>query len=403
MSIQTAPGAASLVVAGLIKDYPLDRGWHRAVDGVGFHIEEGHFYSLLGPSGCGKTTTLRCVAGLERPDAGSIELEHIVVASGDTFIPPERRDIGMVFQNYAIWPHMTVFENTAFPLRVGRQKVRKAELSQRVDEVLAMVQLADYASRPALQLSGGQQQRLALARALIRRPRLLLLDEPLSNLDAKLRERMRIEVRDLQRRLGLTTLYVTHDQAEALSMSNRIAVMEGGHIVQEGSPREIYQRPATHFVASFVGSANFLESTVVGPGHDGQMCLSTAGGVLEATCPEGTRVGDSVTLSIRPENVRIHMGPAPALPNVLPASVEQAIFLGETVDMRVRIGGAELMTRQHPMTAAQRGDSIFVELPPQVCTVISEHGLHSGQHSHFDLGSLEESADVTRTGVSAGI
>ena len=402
MSIQTAPGAASLVVEGLVKDYQLDRGWHRAVDGVGFQVEEGHFYSLLGPSGCGKTTTLRCVAGLERPDAGRIELEQSVVASTDSFVPPEKRDIGMVFQNYAIWPHMTVFENAAFPLRVGRQKVGKADLKQRVDEVLAMVQLADYASRPALQLSGGQQQRLALARALIRRPRLLLLDEPLSNLDAKLRERMRIEVRDLQRRLGLTTLYVTHDQSEALSMSNRIAVMDGGHIVQEGTPREIYQRPATHFVASFVGSANFLEATVVGPGGDGHMRLDTAGGVLEATCPEGARVGDTVTLSIRPENVRIHIGAAPALANVLPATVEQAIFLGEMVDMRVRIGGAELMTRQHPMTAAQRGDSIFVELPPEVCTVISEHGLHSGQDSHFDLGSLEGSADAAPTAVGAG-
>ena len=382
-------GARSLVVEGLVKDYPLDHGWHRAVDGISFHIEEGHFYSLLGPSGCGKTTTLRCVAGLERPDAGRIELAGVTVAAHQAFVPPERRDIGMVFQNYAIWPHMSVFENVAFPLRVGKQKVDKAEIKSRVDEVLALVQLASYASRPALQLSGGQQQRLALARALVRRPRLLLLDEPLSNLDAKLRERMRLEVRDLQRRLGITTLYVTHDQSEALAMSNRIAVMDGGLIRQEGTPREIYQRPVTAFVASFVGSANFLDATVVETADGGRMRLRTPGGLLEAACPEAVKVGDEVTLSIRPENVRVHTGDAPAVPNVLPGTVEQAVFLGEAVELRLRIGEAELMTRQHPLLIVRRGDAVHVELAPELCTVITEHGVQSGEQAHFDLGALE--------------
>ena len=382
-------GARSLVVEGLVKDYPLDKGWHRAVEGVSFHVEEGHFYSLLGPSGCGKTTTLRCVAGLERPDAGRIELAGITVAGHKEFVPPEQRDIGMVFQNYAIWPHMSVFENVAFPLRVGKQKVAKQELTSRVDEALALVQLSSYASRPALQLSGGQQQRLALARALVRRPRLLLLDEPLSNLDAKLRERMRLEVRDLQRSLGITTLYVTHDQSEALAMSNRIAVMEGGHIRQEGTPREIYQRPVTAFVASFVGSANFLDATVVERLDGGRSRLRTPGGVLDAACPDAVAVGDEVTLSIRPENVRVHLGDVPAAPNVLPGTVEQAVLLGEAVELRLRIGEAELMTRQHPLLVVRRGDAVSVELPPELCTVITEHGVQSGEQQHFDLGALE--------------
>jgi iron(III) transport system ATP-binding protein len=377
------------VVEGLVKDYPLDKGWHRAVEGVSFHVEEGHFYSLLGPSGCGKTTTLRCVAGLERPDAGRIELAGVTVAGHKEFVPPEQRDIGMVFQNYAIWPHMTVFENVAFPLRVGKQKVSKQELTSRVDEVLALVQLSSYAGRPALQLSGGQQQRLALARALVRRPRLLLLDEPLSNLDAKLREKMRLEVRDLQRSLGITTLYVTHDQSEALAMSNRIAVMEGGHIRQEGSPREIYQRPVTAFVASFVGSANFLDATVVERLDGGRSRLRTPGGVLDAACPDAVAVGDEVTLSIRPENVRVHLGEVPPAVNVLPGTVEQAVFLGEAVELRLRIGEAELMTRQHPLLVVRRGDAVSVELPPELCTVITEHGVQSGEQQHFDLGALE--------------
>jgi len=396
----TSTPIRSLVVQGLVKDYPLDHGWHRAVDGVSFHVDEGHFYSLLGPSGCGKTTTLRCVAGLERPDAGTIELAGVTVAGHREYVPPERRDIGMVFQNYAIWPHMSVFENAAFPLRVGKEKVSRTEITARVDEVLALVQLAAYAGRPALQLSGGQQQRLALARALVRRPRLLLLDEPLSNLDAKLREKMRLEVRDLQRRLGITTLYVTHDQAEALSMSNRIAVMEGGHIRQEGTPREIYQRPATHFVASFVGSANFLDATVVETGDAGRMKLRTPGGILEAACPEAVKVGDEVTLSIRPENVRVHAGAAgvdaaaAGVTNLLAGTVEQAAFLGEAVELRLRIGDAELMTRQHPLLAVRRGDAVQVELAPELCTVITEHGVQSGEQAHFDLGALEHGSAV---------
>ena len=208
----------------------------KAVNDISFTVEAGRFYTLLGPSGCGKTTTLRCIAGLERADEGEISVagKKVYSSTGGSFIPAYRRPIGMVFQSYAIWPHLTVFENVAFPLRVGKQTVGRDEIRQRVRAALEQVELANLEQRMATQLSGGQQQRLALARALVREPQVLLLDEPLSNLDAKLRERMRVELRELQRRLRITTLYVTHDQIEALSMSNVIAVMSGGKIVQEG-------------------------------------------------------------------------------------------------------------------------------------------------------------------------
>lgn len=390
---QAATGA--LEVQDLIKDYPVADGWHRAVHGVSFEVPEGHFYSLLGPSGCGKTTTLRCVAGLERPDGGRILLDGTLVAERERALPPEKRDIGMVFQSYAIWPHMTVFENVAFPLRVGKVRVRRDEMTRRVDEVLALVALDGLANRPATQLSGGQQQRLALARAIIRRPKVLLLDEPLSNLDARLRDRMRAEIRDLQRQIGITTLYVTHDQVEALSMSNRIAVMDAGRIVQEGTPKEIYERPASRFVANFVGSANFLPGEVVEHGSSGRMRIRAVGGVVDATCPMGIAVGDLVTLSIRPENVRIH-ATDPHLPNVLTGAVQQVLFLGEAVDARVDVAGSSLVARVHPSTPVEIDQRIWVELPPEACTVIhDEHGVATGRA----VGSTGETDRTTQGSV----
>jgi iron(III) transport system ATP-binding protein len=379
MTMDPAAARSALLVEDLVKDYPLAKGWHRAVDGVSFRVEEGHFYSLLGPSGCGKTTTLRCVAGLERPDRGRISLGDTIVADGRTALPPERRDIGMVFQSYAIWPHMTVFENIAFPLRVGSSKVTGAEITRRVGDVLDLVQLSGYASRPATQLSGGQQQRLALARALVRRPRLLLLDEPLSNLDAKLRDRMRAEIRDLQRQLGITTLYVTHDQVEALSMSNRIAVMEDGRIVQEGDPREIYGHPATRFVAAFVGSANFLEGDVIEHGSSGRMRLRIGDHAIEAVCPGGVAIGDRVTLSIRPEAVVLRPDGGPG-DNTVSGSVVQVLFLGEAVDARVDVAGRQIVVRLPPNVDVRRDDRVTLGLPVEACTVIhDEHGVASGR------------------------
>src|SRR5919197_910162 len=243
-----------LSVKGLCTEYVSERNQAiRAAQDVTFEVPQGKLFTLLGPSGCGKTTTLRSIAGLERPRLGEIRVDEDLIYSSlrGVFVPPNQRGLGMVFQSYAIWPHMTVFENAAFPLRVGRRRFSRREIEQRVNRVLATVDLSEMAQREATKLSGGQQQRLALARALVMEPRLLLLDEPLSNLDAKLRERMRFELKRIQRELGITTVYVTHDQSEALALSNEIAVMRDGRIVQLGSPRDIYERPRSKFVADF--------------------------------------------------------------------------------------------------------------------------------------------------------
>jgi len=371
----------AVTVTDLVKIYADRKEQVRAVDGVSFEIEEGEFYTLLGPSGCGKTTTLRCVAGLERTDGGRIVVDDKVVSSHapNVFVPPHKRDIGMVFQSYAIWPHMTVFENVAFPLRVGKAHFSRSELSRRVEEALTLVELGGYGGRMATQLSGGQQQRLALARALVREPKLLLLDEPLSNLDAKLREHMRAELRALQRRIGVTTIYVTHDQIEALSMSNRIALMNQGHVVQEGRPRELYQRPASEFVASFLGSTNLLDATVAGP-EGGLWVLTTPAGQIRAACPPGVRVGNSVTISVRPENIAIHAH-AQSSGNVLEGEVEMFMFLGEQAECRVRVGESVLRSRQHPNVSFSHGERVYVQVPVEACTIISdEHGVAAPEY-----------------------
>src|SRR5438067_7033773 len=255
--------AAVLIVKELYTVYASDRGPPvRAVQNVSFEVPEGKLFTLLGPSGCGKTTTLRSIAGLEKPTAGEIEVGARVVYSSDRgiFVAPNKRNFGMVFQSYAIWPHMNVFQNVAFPLEV--RKLGKRDIREKVMRVLQAVQLDHLVDREATKLSGGQQQRLALARALVVEPQLLLLDEPLSNLDAKLRDRMRTELKRLQRELNLTTIYVTHDQSEALALSHEIAVMNEGRVVQIGTPREIYETPKNQFVADFVGSTNFIGGTV---------------------------------------------------------------------------------------------------------------------------------------------
>ncbi|MEF9894680.1 MAG: ABC transporter ATP-binding protein, partial [Clostridia bacterium] len=232
---------------------------------------DGEFVTLLGPSGCGKTTMLRIIAGFEKPTSGQVMIGDTVVSGQNTFVPPEKRDIGMVFQSYAVWPHMTVFENVAYPLKIARKG--KAEISEKVMKILDIVHLAQYASRIPSQLSGGQQQRVALARALVAEPRLLLLDEPLSNLDAKLRESMRFEIKEIQEKLGISVVYVTHDQTEAMAMSDRIFVIYGGVVQQVGTPEEIYKRPVNQFVADFVGKVDFLD----GMAQDGVIRLSKCG------------------------------------------------------------------------------------------------------------------------------
>ncbi len=293
--------AAKLSVEGLRKVFGEGPSQIVAADGVAFDVRDGELFTLLGPSGCGKTTTLRLVAGLERPDAGRVVFE----GTDWTPLPPFRRSIGMVFQSYALFPHLSVFENVAYGLRVRRMP--HAEVRRRVDEALDLVGLTGTRARRPGELSGGQQQRVALARALVYRPRLLLLDEPLSNLDAKLRVYMRGEIKRIQRQASICALYVTHDQEEALSISDRIAVMHAGHVAQVGTPADVYEQPASTFVADFVGKANFLECTVVG--RDGDLYVVRAGGEqLRARAATGgppPTVGERALLFIRPERAAL--------------------------------------------------------------------------------------------------
>jgi iron(III) transport system ATP-binding protein len=289
-------------VQGLTKRY----GTRTGVENVSFDVAEGEFVVLLGPSGCGKTTTLRLIAGLAEPEAGRIAIDGKLVcdATRKLFVRPERRDIGMVFQSYAIWPHMSVFENVAFPLRVRHRG--RAEIKAKVEAVLELVGLAGEGRRSAAQLSGGQMQRVALARALVFDPALLLFDEPLSNLDLKLRERLRLELKALQRRTGITSLYVTHDQAEAVELADRIIVMEGGKVVQIGEPRELYRRPRTRFIAEFVSTANIFEARVLARISEDTASVRTGTGrELVATHEGAIAVGDLVEVVIHPEDCRL--------------------------------------------------------------------------------------------------
>ncbi len=337
----------------------------KAVRDISFEVPEGSFYTLLGPSGCGKTSTLRCIAGLERPTAGEIRIDdQVVYSKGSRVVPINERPIGMVFQSYAIWPHMSVFENTAFPLRVGKQRLASRIIRDKVMEALSLVGLQAFEQRMATQLSGGQQQRLALARALVREPKVLLLDEPLSNLDAKLRDQTRLELRRIQRRLRITTLYVTHDQTEALSMSNSIAVMNQGVIAQEGRPTEIYRRPRSMFVAQFIGATSRVPGVLTADQEGEQRRVATSIGDIWCLTPDELRPEESVAAIIRPENVVLHREQVAATKNVFKGEVRRAVFLGESLDYSIDLGGGVMVrTRQHPSSQLRRGESVWVELP----------------------------------------
>ncbi len=352
-----------------------------ALDGVNFEIAKGAFFTLLGPSGCGKTTTLRSIVGLERPDSGLIEVngKPVFDSAGAVFVPPNKRRMGMVFQSYAIWPHMNVFENVAFPLRVGATRIGAAELAGMVARGLRTGQLGGYEKRPATRLSGGQQQRLALARALVMEPDLLLLDEPLSNLDAKLREAMRLELRRLQREVGITTVYVTHDQIEALALSDVIAVMRDGRIVQSGDPESIYNRPATRFVASFIGSTNVVEGRVrAAPGTAASGLVETGMGSFECVFSDAARGADAVALSIRPENVELTAEGEPAQPgrsgshNVFAGRIVERVFLGEVVDYLVAVGAREWRVRGRPERSFPLHQSVSLYVRPAHCLALPD-------------------------------
>jgi putative spermidine/putrescine transport system ATP-binding protein len=319
---------ADLTLNGLSKHY----GDFYAVREVSLTIADGEFLVLLGPSGCGKTTTLRMIAGFIEPSAG-----HVRLAGQDvTLLPPWRRNAGMVFQSYALFPHMTVAQNVAFGLEM--RKLPRADIERRVEEVLALVRLGGYGGRLPRQLSGGQQQRVALARALAIRPDVLLLDEPLSNLDAKLRQEVRVEIRELQRQLGLTTVMVTHDQEEALTMADRLVVMNEGSVRQVGSQRDLYERPADRFVAGFVGRTTFLAGSIEAPGRfrsDGGLALACAGGNP-----------GRAALSLRPERVEIGLQPRSGLDNSLSGTVEFVSYLGALIDIHVRLSPSDRLVVQ---------------------------------------------------------
>ncbi len=361
-----------LTVDGLFTEYTTATGdTVKAAQDVSFTVDEGHLFTLLGPSGCGKTTTLRSIAGLERPRLGSITVNDRVVysSSARVFVSPNQRGFGMVFQSYAIWPHMNVFQNAAFPLEVGGHRYPRQKIRDNVMQVLTAVQLDQLADRNATTLSGGQQQRLALARALVMKPALLLLDEPLSNLDAKLREKMRFELKRLQRELKITTVYVTHDQGEALALSHEIAVMHDGRIQQIGSPRDIYERPATQFVADFVGTSNFIDGTVTGSAPDGSVVVRTEIGDVTVRPLQTLVANERVAVSVRPEDVDL-TEERPAGGNVWEGRVDQKVFLGEAVDFQVKVGTRTLLSRRHPTLRTRIGDAIFVQLDPEKCVVL---------------------------------
>ena len=338
-----------------------------AVEGTDLHVQEGEFFSLLGPSGCGKTTTLRMVAGFVMPTSGRILLGGEDV----TWQPPERRKIGIVFQNYAIFPHMNVFENIAFGLRL--RKIPAATIRSRVRDALEQVGLAGFEGRFQRELSGGQQQRVALARVLVTEPRILLLDEPLSALDKKLREEMKIWIKDLQRRLSITTVYVTHDQGEALTMSDRIGVMESGRVVQIGTPTEIYERPANMFVTTFIGESNVLDVTVAeasGPVWQ----VEIAGQRMPVRPAPGLGVGDKARLVVRPENVRFGPTAPGAGPAVLTLEILDRIYQGALVRYRLRAGDQELRSElfnQPDQPVFAPGDRVEAGWAPETAVLFS--------------------------------
>ena len=349
-----------------------------AVNRLNLEVREGEFFTLLGSSGCGKTTTLRLVGGLERPDGGEIHLGDrcLVSESKRLFVKPEKRDMGMVFQSYALWPHMTVFENVVYPLKL--RGIRGQEAENKVAEVLGLVGLAGLQERPAPALSGGQQQRVALARALVFSPRVLLLDEPLSNLDAQLREEMRRELKGLQQRLGITVLFVTHDQIEALSLSDRIAIMQTGQLEQVGNPEEVYYHPATPFVRDFLGKTFLLPGKILGI-VDQQVNvaiqqfdaapLSIQRANLSASGNGLTGVGQSVMVAIRPEQVELWAKAPEGKLNMVPANLQSVQFLGDRYEYTVALGSETRVLVSPASRDLRAGEKIYLELKSEGITL----------------------------------
>jgi iron(III) transport system ATP-binding protein len=337
-----------------------------AVHDLSLDIAGNRFVTLLGPSGCGKTTTLRLIGGFLKPDAGTIRVDGALLSSPETVVPPERRAMGMVFQNYAVWPHKTVYENVAFGLQIRR--LAAIELKKRVAAMLELVGLGGFEKRLPSELSGGQQQRVALARSLVVEPGILLLDEPLSNLDAKLRERMRTELKQIQRRTGITFVYVTHDQAEALALSDEIAVIDRGRLRQFGAPREIYARPANRVVADFMGQVSFLPGRVAAL-EGGKAMVDLEGGArLSVAAATPFAVGEPVDVAVRPENIRIHPAGAGS-PGALRGTVVEHTYLGNANEYVVEAKAARLRVQTHPSQLLDPGDTVTIEFDAEQCCV----------------------------------
>ena len=361
-------------ITGLRKHYVSEGTTIKALDDVDITIPANTIFTLLGPSGCGKTTLLRCIVGLETPDAGEIRIGNEIVWSSDKkiFLPTEKRRLGMVFQTYAIWPHMNVFDNVAYPLQV--QKVPKQEIREKVAKTLSFVQLEGFESRPATKLSGGQQQRVALARALVAEPEVILFDEPLSNLDAKLREETRKELKTFLSKLSITAVYVTHDRLEALALSDTIAVMRSGKIVETGDPKKIYFAAESRFVTDFIGRSNLISAAVTDNTGSETIVESKIGkfACKKIDCSAGTEL----TLCIRPEFIRPkHAAKDSAgemAHNRVQGIVETLLFVGDAYEGEIRVGDTLLMARIDPDTDFNTGDTLVFEVPSEQCLLVAK-------------------------------
>ena len=359
-------------VKDLVKTFQGAKGEVRALRGVSFEVVKGQLFTLLGPSGCGKTTTLRCIAGLEQPLGGEISINDRAVfsASNGTFVPPEQRRIGMVFQSYAIWPHMTVFENVAYPLA---NTMSRKDLTARVEQILERLGLGGLADRLAPNLSGGQQQRVALARALVAEPEVLLLDEPLSNLDAKLREQMRFELKALHESLNITSVYVTHDQEEALALSDRIGLMVDGQLLEVGAPADLYLHPAHRITVDFLGVSNFVAVQVKRTGNQpgDEMLVESPLGTFVARRSVEWQEGMPALLFFRPEYVEFYdeNSPSDNGTNTGTGIVERVTFLGNSADVVIRCGEITLRVRAHPARTPAPGKFVRYSVPPESCII----------------------------------
>jgi ABC-type Fe3+/spermidine/putrescine transport system ATPase subunit len=380
--------------ARLHKTYVGDDGSRvRALNDVSFSVPEGEFYVLLGPSGSGKTTTLRAIAGLDQPDSGQIAIDGRLVFAPENAIrvPPEERPIAMVFQSYALWPHMDVHDNIAFPLRRGIRRVSKDEMARRVGRVVELLRLKTQLHRPVSTLSGGQQQRVALARALALEPAVLLMDEPLSNLDARLRAELRLELKEIARSIGITTVYVTHDQTEAMVMGDRIAVMAHGRILQEGTPWTLYQQPAALFVAEFLGEMNFISGQIE-PGDGGCALVATGVGPLNLVRSPTTPTQGSVVLGFRPEDAVLTRAPGE---NVIRARVTARHYLGDAFLYQARSGEISFDIRRPKAEQLELGAEIFVHLPRAACIAFSRDADKSAEEQ-FQIGPCRSDPQYPR-------